>query len=238
MSSRPFISTWTKFKGPTSGALDPSIFAPLFASNIEIQDARYGRIAESPGEYMLVVIWPTEADYKRFMESAQHDSLRVRLKAESPDEPTTQVLDFGNMLYWHHFGVNTEFRTVYFPNTTLPATRDAVRSLKGLVTTAGHGIGGDFAHMCPYRCVPTKGWVDAEQTWNERKTVACIWVHNWKDEESEKKFKATGRRMPKSEEDYQPLALEAFEGELEDLGALAWEDIHVDFQKVPRMVGA
>ncbi|RYP57838.1 hypothetical protein DL769_009246 [Monosporascus sp. CRB-8-3] len=170
---------------------------------------------------------------------------------------TTRKVDFGNMPFWWRFGPNTEVRTVYFPSAAgneqrQKETREAVGRLKGLVLSMGLGIDGRMAHLSPYRGVPECGWVtneeveggkaeekDGESTagvvaWEGREASACLWIHYWKNKKAEQTFKTTERRPPPDGESHQPLALEAFEDDLRRLGALGWEDYHVDFEKVPR----
>lgn len=145
---------------------------------------------------------------------------------------TTKIIDFGKVAYWWRLGVNTEFRTVYFPVATSSQTRDAVTSLKGLVLTMGMGIDGSKAHMSPYSGFPTCGWIEGTQTWGNQDVSACTWCHVWKHKVSEETFKTTERRVPQDGESYRPLSLEVFEQGLKALGAVGWEDVHVDFERV------
>ena len=164
----------------------------------------------------------------------------------------TRKVDFGKEAFWWRFGPNTEVRTVYFPregNGEQSHVREAVVGLKGLVLTMGLGIDGRRAHLSPYRGVPACGWVIGEEeekghgddgsrasefvTWEGRQASACLWIHYWKDREAEQRFKTTEKRPPPDGESHRPLATEAFEDDLRGLGALGWEDYHVDFVKVP-----
>jgi hypothetical protein len=232
------ISSWTKFKLPSSTPLEPSIFKPLVGSNNHYHDAYYGSIAESKDEYMLVIIWESRQDYDSFRNSAQYREWLTNLTADSDSttEPATQIVDFGKIAFWWRFGPNTELRTVYFPAPLPPEACEAVTNLKGLVLTMGLGIDGSKAHLSPYRGVPTCGWVEGLRAWKDQDTVACVWCQYWKDHAAEEKFKATERRPPKDGAEKRPLALEAFEQDLKVLGALGWEDVHVDFKKVPKFV--
>jgi hypothetical protein len=230
------VSSWTRFRRLDSKPLEPSIFRPLVGSNQPIHDAYYGRIAESKDEYILVIIWESRQDYEEFKASAQFRELLANVKADSSSEPATQIVDFGKTAFWWRFGPNTELRTVYFPALLPAESREAVKALKGLVLTMGLGIDGSKAHLSPYRGVPTCGWVEDLLTWKDQDVSACIWCHYWKDQAAEERFKTTEKRPPKDGEVDQSLALEAFEHDLKKLGALGWEDVHVDFKKIPRTV--
>ncbi|KAI1295158.1 hypothetical protein F5Y03DRAFT_371960 [Xylaria venustula] len=231
------ISTWTRFK-LNSRSLDLSIFQPLGVTrNNQIHDAYYGSVAESNDENILVVVWESRQGYEDFKASAQHQELLTNLKEGiSSAEPSTRIVDFAKIAFWWRFGPNTELRTVYFPASLPLETREAVKTLKGLVSTMGGGIDGRTAHMSPYRGVPTCGWVEGLLTWENQNTVACLWCHYWKNHEAEENFKTTETRPPKDGESSQILALEAFEKELENYGALGWEETHVDFKKIPKSV--
>ncbi|KAI3318479.1 hypothetical protein HD806DRAFT_511758 [Xylariaceae sp. AK1471] len=230
------ISSWTRFRCPSSKPLEPSIFKPLVGSNSHVHDAYYGQIAESKDEYILVIIWESRQDYEEFKISTQYCELLANLKADSSTELATQNVNFGKTAFWWRFGPNTELRAVYFPASLLPETREMVKNLKGLVLTMGLGIDGSKAHLSPYRGVPTCGWTEDLQTWKDQDVFACIWCHYWKDHAAEEKFKTTEKRPPRDGEVNQLLAIEAFEQDLEALGALGWEDVHVDFKKVPKSV--
>ncbi|KAF2963215.1 hypothetical protein GQX73_g10361 [Xylaria multiplex] len=230
------VSSWTRFKLPSSNALEPSIFKPLaIGNNSRIHDAYYGPIAESNGEHLLVVIWESRQDYEGFKTSAQYRELLASLTtAFTSAEPITQVVDFDRVTFWWRFGPNTEIRTVYFPAHLPSQIREGVRSLRGLVLTMGVGIDGSKAHLSPYRGVPTCGWAEGLQIWRSQDTVACLWCHYWKDREAEEKFKTTEMRPPKDGEANKVLVLDAFGQDLKTYGALGWEDTHVDFKKVPK----
>lgn len=175
----------------------------------------------------------------------------------------THKVDFEREPFWANFGSNTEVRTVYFhpagsgEQPQQNKVREEVMSLKGLVLTVGLGIGSELAHLSPYSGVPARGWVigesrekekkdkeekessdDGDQasefvTWEGRKASACLWIHYWKNTKAEKIFKSTQRRI-KRPPLLPPLATEVFEHDLRRLGALGWEDYHVDFKKVPK----
>ncbi|KAI0975970.1 hypothetical protein F4678DRAFT_288055 [Xylaria arbuscula] len=230
------ISTWTRFKLPSSRSLELSIFQPLGAfSNNQIHDAYYGSVAESNDEHIIVIVWESRQAYEDFQASAQHHELLTNLKEElSSAEPSTRIVDFDKIAFWWRFGPNTELRTVYFPASLPLEKREAVKSLTGLVSTMGVGIDGRTAHLSPYRGVPTCGWVEGLLTWENQDTVACLWCHYWRDHEAEEKFKIMETRPPKDGESNQLLAIEAFDKELETYGALGWDKTHVDFKKIPK----
>ncbi|KAI1418827.1 hypothetical protein F5Y12DRAFT_436628 [Xylaria sp. FL1777] len=231
------ISSWTRFKLPSSQSLELSIFKPLAVgnSNNQVHDAYYGPIAESNDEYILVVVWESRRAYEDFKSSARYRELLTALQGDSSSaEPATQIVDFDKIGFWWRFGPNTELRTVYFPALLSLERREAVKSLRGLVLTMGIGIGSSKAHLSPYRGVPTCGWVEDLQLWTNQVTVACLWCHYWKDREAEEKFKTTETLPPKDGETNRLLALEAFEKDLKNYGALGWDVVHVDFKKVPK----
>ncbi|RWA05115.1 hypothetical protein EKO27_g9990 [Xylaria grammica] len=233
------ISSWTRFRLPSSESLEPSIFRPLaVGSNNHIHDAYYGRITELSDEYILVVIWESRQDYEQFKDTVQYRELLANLHANLSSSPelATQIIDFDRIAFWWRFGPNTELRTVYFPALLSVEARETVKSLKGLVLTMGVGIDGSKAHLSPYRGVPTCGWVDGLQSWMDQETISCVWCHYWKDQRAEEKFKTTETRPPKDGEEDKLLAVEAFEKDLKGLGALGWEDIHVDFKRLPKSV--
>ncbi|KAI0856674.1 hypothetical protein F4860DRAFT_396784 [Xylaria cubensis] len=232
------ISSWTRFKLPSSESFNPSIFKPLIAGNNNyVHDAYYGPIAEFNGEYILVVIWESRRHYEEFKDSTQHRQLLSNLKADSSSaNSVTQIVDFDKIAFWWRFGPNTELRTVYFPPSLPIESREAVKSLRGLVLTMGLGIDGSKAHLSPYRGVPTCGWTEGTKIWMNQDTISCIWCHYWKDREAERKFKTTETRLPKDMDEDQILASEAFETDLKNFGALGWEDIHVNFKKVPKTI--
>ncbi|KAI1169770.1 hypothetical protein F4777DRAFT_584590 [Nemania sp. FL0916] len=148
------------------------------------------------------------------------------------------IVDF-DVAFWWRFGrnsANVEIRTVYFPALLPSDAREAVKRLKGLVLTMGLGIDGSQAHRSPYNGVPCCGWAEGSRTWMGQDAVVCLWCHYWKNREAEERFKTKEMRPPRDGEKHQLLALEAFENDLKGFGALGWEDIHVDFKRVPKSV--
>ncbi|KAI1775376.1 hypothetical protein F4818DRAFT_47660 [Hypoxylon cercidicola] len=233
--SDDIISSWTQFEVPltSEGSLPLSIFKPLLQNKPDSYAAFYGQIAENDA-FVLLIVWKTHAAYDAFTASIQHRELAANLGKQSSSDlaATTQTIDFGKIAYWWRLPGYTEFRTVYFPATTSLQTRDAISRMKGLVLTMGLGIDGSKAYRSPYRGLPSCGWIEGMQTWENRDVSACVWCHHWKNKVTEKTFKTTERRAPKDGESYQPLALDVFEQDLKVLGAVGWEDIHVDFKKL------
>ncbi|PHH91608.1 hypothetical protein CDD83_11012 [Cordyceps sp. RAO-2017] len=232
--SDPPISTWTKFRSSVSEPLKPSLFESLIAEETDFVDAFYGRVEESPGQCLLVVVWKSAEAYDTFRKSFRYEELLSSLRKQSATEPETFVVDFGRVAFWWRFGPNTEIRTVYFPSSLSPQARKAAGDLRGLVLNMGLGINGRLGNRAPYRGVPTCGWVDGTTTWNGKDALACLWCHYWASKEAEKNFKTTERRVPKDGESHRPLASEAFGQDLTDLGAVGWEEYHVDFEKVAK----
>lgn len=232
------ISSWTRFKLPSSKSLEPSLFKPLeVGNNNGLHDAYYGSIAEAIDEHILVVIWESREDFAAFKDSARHHELLTNLKADaSSTEPSTQIFDFDRIPFWWRFGPGVEIRTVYFSAPLPSETRKAVKCLKGLVLSMACGIDGTMAHLCPYRGVPECGWAEDSQTWMNQDTVACLWIHYWKNREAEDKFKAAETRPPPDGVNDKILVVDAFDTDLKSCGALGWEDIHIDFKRVPKSV--
>ncbi|KAH9885195.1 hypothetical protein F4778DRAFT_761463 [Xylariomycetidae sp. FL2044] len=232
MADEP-ISSWTTFQVAESQEPALLIFKPLLAAEPNFHDAFYGRISESPEQYILVVAWKSRQAYVAFTQSNKYQELVANLGSLSASEPTTQTIDFGRVGFWWRFGSNIEVRTVFFPGTVSAQTREDVSRMKGLVLTAGMGIDGRYAHLSPYRGVPTCGWVDGFETWQERDAAACVWCHYWKDKEAEENFKKTERRIPPDGESVGLLALEAFEKDLKNAGAVGWKSYHLDIKQIP-----
>ncbi|KAJ3577380.1 hypothetical protein NPX13_g3187 [Xylaria arbuscula] len=230
------ISSWTKFKLPSTKSLEPSLFKPLaVGKNDYLHDAYYGSIAEANDEHILVVIWVSHEGFAAFKDSTQYLELLINLGVDvSSVELSTQVVDFDRIPFWWRFTPNTEIRTVYFPAPLPSETREEMKKNKGLVLTTSYGIDGSMAHLSPYNGVPECGWAENVRKWKDRDTVACLWIHYWKSREDEDRFKTTERRPPLDGDDDMPLAVEAFDRDLEKCGALGWEDVHIDFKRVPK----
>ncbi|KAI1359403.1 hypothetical protein F5Y08DRAFT_319703 [Xylaria arbuscula] len=230
------ISSWTKFQLPSTKSLEPSLFKPLAVGNNDcLHDAYYGSIAEANDEHFLVVIWVSREGFAAFKDSTQYLELLINLGVDvSSVELSTQVVDFDRIPFWWRFTLNTEIRTVYFPAPLPLETREEMKKNKGLVLTTSYGIDGRMAHLSPYNGVPECGWAENVRKWKNQNTVACLWIHYWKSREDEQRFKTTERRPPLDGDDNMPLAVEAFDRDLEKYGALGWEDVHIDFKRVPK----
>ncbi|KAF7551871.1 hypothetical protein G7Z17_g4718 [Cylindrodendrum hubeiense] len=229
----PRISTWTRFQFPIAKEFDASIFKPLQTVKADFDNpAYYGAISESPGEYMLVIDWNTPEAYSAFKTSPQYEQLLANFRAESATEPETQTVDFGTVAFSWRFGSNTEIRTVYFPMSISPQEREAVGKVKGLVLSMTPGVNASGPHRAPYTGVPAKGWVNGTQSWNGDDAAACVWCHYWKDKEAEERFKREETRPPRNKESPRALAVEVFELDLKNLGAIGSIEYHVDFKKV------
>ncbi|KAH7141657.1 hypothetical protein EDB81DRAFT_52593 [Dactylonectria macrodidyma] len=227
------ISTWTRFRFPLATTFDESIFKPLQAVKADFDNpAYYGPISESPGEYLLIVDWNTPEVFSAFRNSIHYEQLLANLRAQSATEPKTQMVDFSNVAFSWRFGSNTDIRTVYFPASISSQEREAVGKTKGLVLTMTPGLGASGSHQAPYKGVPTIGWVDGTENWDGNDAVACVWCHYWKDKDAEQQFKNNERRPPRIAESHRPLAVEAFELDLQNLGAIGWTEHHVDFKQV------
>ncbi|KAI1390199.1 uncharacterized protein F4822DRAFT_228522 [Hypoxylon trugodes] len=225
------ISTWTWFQVPTSKTLDISIFKPLLANESDYFETYYGRVIESPEQHVLVIPWRSRAAYDAFTKSSQYEEMMNNLTALSSSKPQTQAINFGKIAYYWHLVPYMEIKTVYFPSSVSTQTREQVSGIKGLVLSMP-SFGRQFAHLSPHRGLPCSGWIDDPRIWEGQDTLACIWCHYWKDKETEHDFKTKERRPPKNGETYRPLALEKFEQDLKDLGAIGWKEIHIDFERL------
>ncbi|KAH7121869.1 hypothetical protein B0J13DRAFT_159322 [Dactylonectria estremocensis] len=226
------ISTWTRFHSSASTPLDLSIFKPLQAVETRFDDpAFYGPVLESPGEYMLIIDWKSAKAYEDFKTSPHYQQLLANFKAQSTTEPTTQMVNFGKLAFAWHFGLSTEVRTVYFPLTMSVQQREAVGNLSGLVLSMTPGIGASSSHL-PYNGVPVAGWVEGAQKWNGNNLLACVWCHYWADKEAEERFKNEERRPPRGTDPVRRLAVEAFDLDLKELGAVGWTDYHLELKEL------
>ncbi|KAI0470528.1 hypothetical protein GGR56DRAFT_659202 [Xylariaceae sp. FL0804] len=253
MSDVKQLSTWIRFKVAGTGPLDPSLFEPLRARAHDgngpapVQDAYSSRIRESPEQCLLVIIWTREASSAS---PSRRRALLAGLEGLGAQAHATDV-DFGLVAFWWRWTPGTELRTVRFPAPVAPATRRAVDALRPLVLAMGLGIDGSGARDSPYASTPARGWaVDDEDEFHDefhdgeeeenreeakqnKKTRACLWIHYWKDAAAEARYKSSEWRPPADgEAGPGSLAAEAFDRELRELGALGWEDVHVDFQRV------
>jgi hypothetical protein len=237
-------STWTRFGVSPSDPIDVSIFKPLLARNADPlnQDYRaavYGRIAESPGECVLVVDWQSPQIYDAFKESPQYEELQANMRASSgmETEPQTNFIFMHDTGSWMNMeGPNTEIRTVYFPKSISREKQGEINRITPLKLSVGFGMDGRSQWFYPYRRLPNPGWVRDTQKWKGEDASACIWVHYWKSKEGEDKLKSTERRLMRANDRSQPLVLDVFEKTLKDMGALGWEIYHGEFTKMPNRI--
>ncbi|KAH7121437.1 hypothetical protein EDB81DRAFT_813950 [Dactylonectria macrodidyma] len=226
------ISTWTKFHSPASKPLDLSIFKPLQAVETQFDDpAFYGPVLESPGEYMLIIDWESAKAYEEFKASPHYQQLVTNFSAQSATEPKTQLVNFGKLAFSWHFGLGTEIRTVYFPTSMSVQQREAVGNINGFVLSMTPGIGASSSDR-PYNGVPVAGWVEGTQKWNGDDVWVCLWCHYWTDKEAEQRFKNDERRPPRGADPVRRLAVEAFDLDLKEMGAVGWTDYHVELKEL------
>ncbi|RTE82610.1 hypothetical protein BHE90_002931 [Fusarium euwallaceae] len=224
------ITTWVRFGYPEETPIDATLFRPLKAQQDDLLQIRYGQVLESPEERMLMVAWKYSQAWIRFSGSSHYEELLANLGTHSDDTPVIQAVDFNRDYPSRAVSSHTEIRTVYFPVSIPPETREAVRNADGLVTTAAYGP--RLQYLSPYVLRPMLGWIEGTQKWEGEDAVACVWIHTWKSERAEDKFKTTGW-LPRFKDGKlsKPLAIVLFEQDLKDLGALGWNDYHVSFQK-------
>ncbi|KAH7131496.1 hypothetical protein B0J13DRAFT_105255 [Dactylonectria estremocensis] len=236
MRTKWMVSTWTRFQVPDELPIDGSIFAPLASGDTTYHRALYGRLHESPGECLLFVAWESLQDYEAFKKTDEHQQLMTNLKSATSDataEPKTQMIDFGQVAFWERFGRDVEILTVYFPSSISPQDQEAVKKIRPLVDTlAPLEPAGVWAQT--YKRRPVCGWAKDSEILNGQSVLASVWCHYWKDKANENKFKTMERRGVWTMQGPQgPLALEAFEHDLKEMGAIEWVGYHIDFQNVP-----
>ncbi|KAJ4226148.1 hypothetical protein NW759_004735 [Fusarium solani] len=224
-SEWPGFSTWTKFQAEP-GPIDEFIFDPLYTWSDSIRTPTYGRITESPQDCILSLGWDSPEAYQEFKASPEYQQLMDSLGINST-QAHTQIIIFEN----HNFGCtstpNTEILTTYWPLSLSPEIRDAVWEAEPLVHTPASRRPSRRCYEQP----PVFGWVDELETWNGDKALASVWLHDWKSEELEARFKRTEKRAISMGRDIiYPLAIDDFEKRLQDLGALGWESVHVLFE--------
>ncbi|KAF5248149.1 hypothetical protein FANTH_6079 [Fusarium anthophilum] len=224
------ITTWFRFKLPEDILLDLSLFHALHPTREQWTHACYGRIKESPQDCVLLINWDRTRAWLEFSQSDSHAELLSSLGSHSDVPVVSEIIDFARDYVTIAISSHTELKRVYFPPSISQETRRAVWDrVRHLGTTAAYGK--KFQHKIPYRATPSLGWVEGNVKWEGQDAVACVWVHKWKNQESEEKFKAT-ERYPhmKDGELIKPLTLDLFEQGLRDLGALGWEECHVGFE--------
>ncbi|RSL42800.1 hypothetical protein CEP54_015349 [Fusarium duplospermum] len=214
-----------RFGYPEETPIDATIFRPLKAQKDDWAQIRYGQVLESPGERILLLDWISYHAWARFSESSHYQELLANLGAHSNFKPVIQAVNFNRFCPSQPLSPHTEFRTAYFPASISSETRQALPKVRGLVTTAA--FGPRLQHLSPYALPPIFGWVRGTQKWEGEDAVACVWIHTWNSERTEEKFKTTNW-LPRFKDGIlsKPLAVDLFEQELKDLGALGWNDYH------------
>ncbi|KAJ4148983.1 hypothetical protein NW754_000419 [Fusarium falciforme] len=116
----------------------------------------------------------------------------------------------------------------------MPTYGRITESLQDYILSLGWNSPEAYQERPSRRCYeqpPVFGWVDEPETWNGDKALASVWLHDWKSEELEARFKRTEKRAVSMGRDIiYPLAIDDFEKRLRDLGALGWESVHVLFK--------
>ncbi|KAF5549194.1 hypothetical protein FMEXI_4376 [Fusarium mexicanum] len=223
-------TTWFRFKLPEDILLDESLFHALHQTRKEWSHVCFGRIKESSEDCVLLVNWYRTRSWLEFSQSDSYAELLSSLGSHSDIPVVSEIIDFARDYVTIAMSSHTELKRVYFPPSISQETRRAVWDrVRHLGTTAVYGK--KFQHRYPYRATPSLGWVEGNAKWEGQDAVACVWVHKWKDQESEERFKTT-ERYPhmKDGEFIKPLTLDLFEQGLRDLGALGWEECHVGFE--------
>ncbi|KAF5008183.1 hypothetical protein FDECE_5516 [Fusarium decemcellulare] len=180
-----------------------------------------------------MIIWHSPKAYWAFQNSVQNDQLLNNLKRSQDTEPATQIINFRGQMVWRHMkGPRNDVRIAHFPDPISKETKQDISSVKGLRMAGNWGIIGNQNDLClsAYRGPATLGWIEGSQTRNGQGTVACVWVHHWKSQEHEERFKATQRSPTETANTL--LTVEDFDQSLTDLGAVGWEEFHVDFKQV------
>ncbi|KAF4332243.1 hypothetical protein FBEOM_13963 [Fusarium beomiforme] len=220
------IATWTKFR--RNSEPEQSIFLPLNVWGHSLRRPICGPIIESPQDYFLAIAWRSQEEWDKFQSSPEHQELMVRLTTENV-QPDTKIMVFNSNIFTLGCTSNTEMFTVYWPASINLETQNTVYNIKQLVHTPASGIPNP---RC-YKRHPSFGWVDGLQDWNGEKVIATVWLHKWKNEELEQKFKQTEKRLVYGDSgSHRLLAVDAFRHDLQALGAVGWESIHVAFDSI------
>ncbi|KAI8722953.1 hypothetical protein NCS52_00149700 [Fusarium sp. LHS14.1] len=224
-SEWPGFSTWTKFQAEP-GPIDEAIFDPLYRWGEFIRTPTYGRIIESPQDCILSIGWDSPKVYRVFKTTHEYQQLMDNLGLNSTQDHT-HIITFENYNYGCPTTPITEVFTAYWPLSLSPETQVVVWEVESLVHPPASGRP---SRRC-YNRLPVFGWFDGPATWNGDKALASMWIHDWKTEELEARFKRTERRaVPMGREVIYPLVVDDFEKRLQDLGALGFESIHVVFE--------
>jgi hypothetical protein len=195
----------------------------------DLKQASYGRVQESPEDCILLVNWRYTRCWAEFSQSSRYTELLADLGAQSDHAVVTQVIGFSRTYITIGLSSHTELKTVYLPASISSETREAVQdSVHRLRTTAAYGKG--LRHLSPYVSKPSLGWVEGSLEWEGQDAVACVWVHEWKNKEAEERFKTTDIRAYEGWRVYSTSHRGPFEQDLEELGALGWEEKHVNFE--------
>ncbi|KAF5008195.1 hypothetical protein FDECE_5528 [Fusarium decemcellulare] len=226
------VCTWTTFEYPITQSLDKSAFEPLISRRRNYKEFFYGRITESPTECILLIIWHSPKAYEAFQSSSQYDELLKTFKQGThSNESTTQMIKFKGTLYRKNMtGPRNDVRVVYFPNPVSDETKRSVYDLKGMRMAVNWFSSSGPDDRYAYRGLEKCAWIEETQIWNGQEASACLWIHHWKSKEREEDFKATERSPMGTCNGL--LAVENFEQNLRVLGALGWQEYHVDFEKV------
>lgn len=196
-----------------------------------ISSCHFGTITESAENYLLAIAWSSFDALDSFKKSPARLMLLEVMKSYSSEAPVETIIDFGRMNWSMHLGPNTDVRIVYFPKTVSQETRAAIGEVQPLITNFYFPADSPYA---TWRARPVHGWLNGLQKWNGEEVVACLWCHFWTSKTQEEKFKKTVDRV--YDDGHSQLRLEAFNEELSILGALGWEEFHVDFHNwVPVM---
>ncbi|KAM6516749.1 hypothetical protein FALCPG4_014922 [Fusarium falciforme] len=223
------ISAWTKFR-VNFGPIDDALFiTPLLPWKDHIFCPSYGRIAESPQDCFLAIGWESREIYDQFKASPQYQKLMANLRTDVM-EPETKTIAFKKRMFGLGFTSNTEILTVYWPATISPETQGAVERMQSLChrlrpRTSCHG------HW------PSFGWIDGLQAWNGDNVLASVWCNKWVSKELEEEFRRTEKRPVRPGAGQYALSVDLFERDLKALGAIGWESVHVDFERVGEING-
>ena len=96
-----------------------------------------------------MVVWHTPKAYDACKRSVEYHELVANLtKGNLASEPTTHIINFQTSMPWKYLGApRNEVKTVYFPVSTSPETKQEVTRVKGLVNSVHWGIDGSINYM-------------------------------------------------------------------------------------------
>ncbi|KAG5744902.1 hypothetical protein H9Q72_005981 [Fusarium xylarioides] len=224
------ITTWFRFKLPEDILLDESLFHALHPTREEWAHACYGRIKESPQDCVLIVDWYRTRSWLEFSQSDSYEELLSSLGSHSDIPAVSEIIDFARDHPTIAMSSHTELKRVYFPASISLETRKAVWDrVRHLGPSVAYGK--KFQHRNPYTLGPSLAWIEGNVKWEGQDAVSCVWIHKWKNQEAEEKLKTTQRYSHMKDGEFiKPLILDLFEQGLRDLGALGWEECHVNFE--------